>query len=101
MCRSYINVFVSDVCQDFCDNGGECVKDARGEPSCRCTGSFTGRHCRDKSEFAYIASGVAGGVIFIIFLVLLVWMICARFVFRELKISSAFTLQEKKKQSFF
>ncbi|XP_022825719.1 sushi, von Willebrand factor type A, EGF and pentraxin domain-containing protein 1 isoform X1 [Spodoptera litura] len=67
-----------DVCQDFCDNGGECVKDARGEPSCRCTGSFTGRHCREKSEFAYIASGVAGGVIFIIFLVLLVWMICAR-----------------------
>lgn len=68
----------TDVCFEYCENGGECVKDARGDPSCRCTGSFTGRHCRDKSEFAYIASGVAGGVIFIIFLVLLVWMICAR-----------------------
>lgn len=68
----------ADVCLNYCDNGGECVKDVRGEPSCRCVGSFTGRHCREKSEFAYIASGVAGGVIFIIFLVLLVWMICAR-----------------------
>lgn len=74
-------MFISDVCLEFCDNGGECVKDTRGEPSCRCTGSFTGRHCRDKSEFAYIASGVAGGVVFIIFLVLLVWMICARSVY--------------------
>ncbi|GBP19642.1 Fibropellin-1 [Eumeta japonica] len=47
-----------DVCESYCDNGGECVKNTRGEPSCRCIGSFTGKNCRDKSEFAYIASGI-------------------------------------------
>ena len=39
---------------------------------------FTGLHCEDKSNFAYIAGGVAGGVIFLILLVLLGWMICFR-----------------------
>ena len=39
---------------------------------------FAGLHCEDKSNFAYIAGGVAGGVIFLILLVLLGWMICFR-----------------------
>ena len=37
-----------------------------------------GKHCEEKSNFAYIAGGVAGGVIFLILLVLLGWMICFR-----------------------
>lgn len=69
-----------DVCLGYCENDGQCIKDLRGQPTCRCIGSFTGRHCAEKSEFAYIAGGIAGGVIFIIFIVLLVWMICVRFV---------------------
>ncbi|KAK6617037.1 hypothetical protein RUM44_005394 [Polyplax serrata] len=67
-----------DVCENYCENEGVCVKDNKGQPSCRCIGSFTGKHCTEKSEFAYIAGGVAGGVIFIILIILLVWMICAR-----------------------
>ena len=70
----------TDVCLGYCDNEGTCVKDSRGQPSCRCVGSFTGKHCQEKSEFAYIAGGIAGAVIFIIFIVLLVWMICVRSV---------------------
>ncbi|KAF4522838.1 hypothetical protein B566_EDAN008100 [Ephemera danica] len=67
-----------NVCAGFCENEGVCVKDNRGQPTCRCIGSFTGRHCSTKSEFAYIAGGIAGVVIFIIIIVLLVWMICVR-----------------------
>ncbi|CAG9863735.1 unnamed protein product [Phyllotreta striolata] len=67
-----------DVCEGFCDNEGTCVKDVRGQPSCRCVGSFTGKHCSEKSEFAYIVGGIAASVILIIFIVLLIWMICAR-----------------------
>lgn len=67
-----------DVCDGYCDNDGVCVKDIRGQPSCRCIGSFTGRHCTEKSEFAYIATGIALAVVIIIIIVLLIWMICAR-----------------------
>lgn len=67
-----------DVCDGYCENEGHCVKDIRGQPTCRCIGSFTGRHCAEKSEFAYIAGGIAASVILIIFIVLLIWMICAR-----------------------
>ena len=49
-----------------------------GKPICQCAGSFTGDRCEEKSEFAYIAGGVAGAVIFLILLVLLIWMICVR-----------------------
>ena len=49
-----------------------------GKPVCQCAGSFTGDFCGEKSEFAYIAGGVAGAVIFLILLVLLIWMICVR-----------------------
>ena len=49
-----------------------------GTAICRCAGSFTGERCEEKSEFAYIAGGVAGAVIFLILLVLLIWMICVR-----------------------
>merc|ERR1712117_523008 len=45
---------------------------------CQCVGSFTGDDCETKSEFAYIAGGIAGAIIFLILLVLLVWMICVR-----------------------
>ncbi|XP_028131495.1 sushi, von Willebrand factor type A, EGF and pentraxin domain-containing protein 1 isoform X2 [Diabrotica virgifera virgifera] len=67
-----------DVCDGYCENEGTCVKDVRGQPSCRCIGSFTGKHCAEKSEFAYIVGGIAASVILIIFIVLLIWMICAR-----------------------
>lgn len=70
-----------DVCLGFCLNEGVCKKDNRGEPSCRCSGSFTGKHCADKSPFFYITGGIASGVVLIIIVVLLVWMICARSVF--------------------
>lgn len=70
--------FCTDVCEGYCENEGSCVKDVRGQPTCRCIGSFTGKHCAEKSEFAYIAGGIAASVILIIFIVLLIWMICAR-----------------------
>lgn len=70
----------TDVCEGYCENDGVCVKDVRGQPTCRCIGSFTGRHCTEKSEFAYIATGIAVSVVVIIIIVLLIWMICARFV---------------------
>lgn len=68
----------TDVCTGYCDNEGSCIKDLRGQPSCRCSGSFTGKHCEEKSEFFYVMGGIAGGVFLIIFIVLLVWMICVR-----------------------
>uniref|UniRef100_A0A1A9UCN5 Uncharacterized protein n=1 Tax=Glossina austeni TaxID=7395 RepID=A0A1A9UCN5_GLOAU len=68
----------TDVCEGFCENAGTCVKDLKGTPSCRCVGSFTGPYCAERSEFAYIAGGIAGAVIFIIVIVLLIWMICVR-----------------------
>ena len=68
----------SDTCLDFCKNEGQCLKDKHGNPYCQCAGSFTGKQCEEKSEFAYIAGGVAGAVIFLILLVLLIWMICVR-----------------------
>lgn len=81
--------FFADVCDKYCENEGVCVKDIKGQPSCRCIGSFTGKHCSEKSEFAYIAGGIAGGVIFIILIILLVWMICARLVYRMAKFKMA------------
>jgi len=63
---------------NFCRNEGICLKDKDGDPYCQCAGSFTGKRCEEKSEFAYIAGGVAGSVIFLILLVLLIWMICVR-----------------------
>ena len=53
-------------------------QDKKGNPYCQCAGSFTGKQCEEKSEFAYIAGGVAGSVVFLILLVLLIWMICVR-----------------------
>lgn len=73
-------ILLIDVCDGYCENEGNCVKDVRGQPSCRCIGSFTGKHCQEKSEFAYIAGGIAASVILIIFIVLLIWMICARYI---------------------
>ncbi|KAK5649547.1 hypothetical protein RI129_000576 [Pyrocoelia pectoralis] len=57
-----------DVCENYCENEGSCIKDVRGQPTCRCVGSFTGKHCAEKSEFAYIAGGIAATVILIIFI---------------------------------
>jgi len=67
-----------DVCEDRCRNQGKCLKDKLGNPYCQCMGSFTGEDCEQKSEFAYIAGGITGAVIFVILLVLLIWMICVR-----------------------
>ena len=66
-----------DNCEGYCRNDGLCVK-RDGAPYCQCAGSFNGKHCEEKSEFAYIAGGIAGAVLFIILLVLLIWMICVR-----------------------
>jgi hypothetical protein len=66
-----------DNCKDYCMNDGTCVK-KEGLPYCQCAGSFNGQKCEEKSEFAYIAGGIAGAVLFIIVLVLLIWMICVR-----------------------
>lgn len=68
----------TDVCDNFCDNAGACVKDLKGTPSCRCSGSFTGPRCLERSEFAYVAGGIAAVVIFLVIIVLLIWMICVR-----------------------
>lgn len=79
----FINVLIFsilDVCTGYCENNGKCVKDIRGQPSCRCVGSFIGPQCKDKSEFAYIAGGIAATVIFLIIIALFIWMICARYV---------------------
>jgi len=67
-----------DNCEGLCRNGGLCAKDKEGRAFCQCAGSFTGVHCEEKSEFAYIAGGIAGAVLFVIVLVLLIWMICVR-----------------------
>jgi len=67
-----------DMCEGFCKNDGLCVRTTLGLPKCQCAGSFVGDHCEEKSEFAYIAGGIAGAVLFVILLVLLIWMICAR-----------------------
>ena len=68
----------SDKCEGHCRNSGTCLLDKDGEAYCQCRGSFTGAKCEEKSEFAYIAGGIAGAVLFVIVLVLLVWMICVR-----------------------
>jgi hypothetical protein len=83
-----------DVCLGFCDNEGVCLKDSRGQPSCRCSGSFTGKHCTEKSAFFYITGGIASGVVLIIIVVLLVWMICARLV----RLSRLWVSTKKKKK---
>jgi len=67
-----------DKCDGYCRNDGECVKTELGEPKCQCAGSFAGAQCATKSEFSYIAGGIAGAVLFVILLVLLIWMICVR-----------------------
>ena len=68
----------TDTCTGRCQNEGICVKDKLGVAFCQCAGSFTGEDCEAKSEFAYIAGGITGAVIFVILLVLLIWMICVR-----------------------
>jgi hypothetical protein len=68
----------TDTCSDYCKNEGLCLKDQLGQPKCHCQGSFAGPKCEEKSEFAYIAGGIAGAVIFCILLVFLIWMICVR-----------------------
>ena len=71
-------LILTDKCENYCENDGSCEKDDSGNPLCKCLGSFTGRTCADKSEFAYIVGGIAGAVILVIFVVLIIWMICVR-----------------------
>lgn len=67
------------ICDDYCQNGGTCeVNPETHQPKCTCLSNFYGEKCEKKSEFVYIAGGIAGAVIFIILLVLLIWMICVR-----------------------
>jgi len=85
-----------DNCENFCENNGVCKKEdsndasRAGKPYCVCIGSFTGNKCQKKSDFTYIAGGIAGAVVFIIILVLLVWMICIRATRRREPKSKAF-----------
>lgn len=66
-------------CENYCENGGTCeVNPHTFKPRCMCPANFYGDNCTEKSEFVYVASGIAGAVIVIILLVLLVWMICVR-----------------------
>ncbi|XP_013781236.1 uncharacterized protein LOC106465521 [Limulus polyphemus] len=68
-----------NICDNYCDNGGTCVAiPESNEPKCECLTNFYGDKCEKKSDFVYIAGGIAGAVIFIILLVLFVWMICVR-----------------------
>lgn len=76
--KFFILFFTIDLCEGFCHNEGTCHKDKKGQPFCECSGSFIGKQCMEKSDFAYIAGGIAAGVFFIIVLVLLIWMICHR-----------------------
>lgn len=67
------------VCDEFCINGGKCeVNQETNRPNCECPTNFYGEKCERKSEFIYIAGGIGASVIFIIFMVLLIWMICVR-----------------------
>merc|ERR1712027_76084 len=50
----------------------------------------TGEDCGTKSEFAYIAGGIAGAVLFVIVIALLVWMICVRSARNKQKSSEKF-----------
>lgn len=67
------------VCDDYCINGGRCdVNLETNRPRCECPANFYGDHCEIKSDFVYIAGGIGAAVVFIIFMVLLIWMICVR-----------------------
>ncbi|KAI1303707.1 Fibropellin-1 [Halotydeus destructor] len=67
------------VCDDYCTNGGRCdVNLESNRPRCDCPTNYYGDRCEIKSEFVYIAGGIGAAVIFIIFMVLLIWMICVR-----------------------
>lgn len=82
--------YCEDKCDGFCRNSGVCLLKDDGEPYCQCAGSFTGEDCGTKSEFAYIAGGIAGAVLFVIVIVLLVWMICVRSARNKQKSSEKF-----------
>jgi len=79
---SQMTWFVPDLCDGFCHNEGKCSKDKKGQPFCTCSGSFVGKKCMEKSDFAYIAGGIAAVVFVIILLFLLIWMICVRYLIK-------------------
>jgi len=67
------------VCEDYCLNGGRCdVNLETNKPVCSCLVNFYGQKCEKKSEFVVYAGGIGAGVLFLIFIVLLIWMICVR-----------------------
>jgi hypothetical protein len=66
-------------CNDYCMNDGICsIDDDSGEPVCECAGSFYGDQCIKKSEFAYIAGGIVGAALLVIFVLFIIAMICIR-----------------------
>lgn len=68
-----------NVCEDYCINGGKCeFISGMKKPKCDCPVNFYGDRCERKSELIYIAGGIGAAVVFIIFIVLLIWMICVR-----------------------
>ena len=71
----------ADVCEDYCENGGKCeIPQNAVEPRCVCHSNFYGERCERKSDFVYVAGGIAAAVVFLIVMVLLIWMICVRYV---------------------
>merc|ERR1712158_128864 len=71
--------------EQLCDKNAHCLfkpnlgqNIRRYQCSCKQGYKVNGKNCEEKSEFAYIAGGIAGAVLFIIVLVLLIWMICVR-----------------------
>ncbi|XP_028967225.1 uncharacterized protein LOC108863645 [Galendromus occidentalis] len=72
-----------DVCEDYCENGGKCeIPQNAVEPRCVCHSNFYGERCERKSDFVYVAGGIAAAVVFLIVMVLLIWMICVRMTWR-------------------
>lgn len=68
------------VCDDYCLNGGSCsaTNENNNRPRCDCPAPFYGERCERKSEFIYVATGIAIGLAIILFMILVVWMICVR-----------------------
>lgn len=68
------------VCDDYCLNGGTCsaTNENNNRPRCDCPASFYGERCERKSDFIYVATGIAIGLAIILFMILVVWMICVR-----------------------
>jgi hypothetical protein len=79
---------VTAICEDFCLNDAECWVGTAGVPACKCKDHFTGERCENRLDpksikVAYIAGGIGGAVALLILIVIVVWMICFRYITYE------------------